>query len=55
VRNAVGLYLELSPEAVEKLEGLASAARQSVDRTIARLDDAIVAVDRVLKHRGKKR
>src|SRR5947209_4506787 len=55
VRNAVDLYLELSPEAVEKLEGLASAARQSIERTIARLDDAIATVDRVLKRRGKKR
>ncbi|PYU11983.1 MAG: hypothetical protein DMG29_15050 [Acidobacteria bacterium] len=55
VRNAVDLYLELPPETVEELEGLASAARQSIDRTIARLDDAIATVDRVLKRRGKKR
>jgi predicted choloylglycine hydrolase len=55
VRNAVDLYLELSPEAVEELEGLASAARQSIERTIARLDDAIATVDRLLKRRGKKR
>ena len=55
VRNAVDLYLELPPETAEELESLASAARQSIDRTIARLDDAIATVDRVLKRRGKKR
>ena len=55
VRNAVDLYLELPPEAVEEFEGLAAAARQSIDRTLARLDDAISSVDEVLKRREKGR
>jgi len=55
VRNAVKLYLEITPEDADKLKILAAMANESMDRTIARMDAAIAAVDRVLKrHRGKR-
>ncbi len=52
VRNAVNLYLTLPVETEEELSGLASAARQSVERTLKCLDGAIAAVHRVLKNKG---
>jgi len=55
VRNAVKLYLEITPEDADKLKILAALANESMDRTIARMDAAIATVDRVLKqHRGKR-
>lgn len=55
VRNAVDLYLELPTESEEELEALARAARESADRSIARLDEAIAYLDRGLKAMGKKK
>jgi len=55
VRNAVKLYLEMTPEDADKLKILAAMANDSMDRTIARMDAAIAAVDRILRqHRGKR-
>jgi len=55
VRNAVKLYLEISPENAEELKILAAMANESMDRTIARMDAAIATVDRVLRRRRGKR
>ena len=55
VRNAVKLYLEITPEDAEQLKILATLANESMDRTIARMDAAIAAVDRVLRRRRGKR
>lgn len=55
VRNAVKLYLEISPEDAEELKILAAMANESMDRTIARMDAAIATVDRVLRRRRGKR
>jgi len=54
VRNAVKLYLEISPENAEELKILAAMANESMDRTIARMDAAIATVDRVLRRRRGK-
>ena len=54
VRNAVKLYLEISPEDAEELKILAAMANESMDRTIARMDAAIATVDRVLRRRRGK-
>lgn len=55
VRNAVKLYLEIAPEDADKLKILAAMANESMDRTIARMDAAIAAVNRILKQpRGKR-
>ena len=55
VRNAVKLYLEISPENAEELKILAAMANESMDRTIARMDAAIATVDRVLRRRRGRR
>ena len=49
VRNAVDLYLELPVESEEELEALAREAKKSATRSIARLDETIAYVDRVLR------
>jgi hypothetical protein len=55
VRDAVDLYLDLPVETEEELETLARVARESADRSIARLDDAIAHIDRGLKAMRKSR
>jgi hypothetical protein len=49
VRNAVDLYLDLPVESEEELAALAREANKSIGRSIARLDETIAYVDRVLK------
>ena len=55
VRNAVDLYLELPVEDEVELTALARAARESIDRSIKRLDETIAYTDRVMKTIGKSR
>ena len=55
VREAVEIYLTLPVETREELAVLASEARQSTRRTVARLDQAITSLDRVLKRLEKNR
>ncbi len=54
VRQALEFYLDLPPEGMEELAGLAQAANRSADRTLEQLDAAIAAVGRALKRAGKK-
>jgi hypothetical protein len=49
VRNAVDLYLEIPVESEDELAALAREAKESADRSIARLDEAIAYIDRGLK------
>jgi hypothetical protein len=49
VRDAVDLYLAMPVESEEELSMLAHTANRSADRTIKRLDETIIYVDRVLK------
>ena len=51
VRDAVDLYLTLPVETEAELSGLATAARRSAERSLRHLDNAIAAVDRVLRRR----
>ena len=51
VRDAVDLYLTLPVETEVELSGLATAARRSAERSLRHLDNAIAAVDRVLRRR----
>jgi len=53
VRNTVDMHLEVPPEA--ELRALAREATASADRSIARLDAAIVYIDRELKKIRKSR
>jgi len=55
VRDAIDLYLEMPVETREQFSALASAANASLDRMIARLDESIRIVDRVLRRTGRKR
>jgi hypothetical protein len=55
VRNAVDLYLEIPVESEEELAALAREAKESADRSIARLDETIAYVDRGLKAMGRSR
>ena len=50
VRDAVDLYLDL-PVEKEELSTMARAANRSADRMIKKLDDTILYVGRVLRHR----
>jgi predicted DNA-binding protein len=49
VRTAIDIYLDLPVEAKEDLEVLAREAKESADRSIARLDETIAYIDRGLK------
>ena len=55
VRDAVDLYLTLPVETEAELSGLATAARRSAERSLRHLDNAIAAVDRVLRRRRNGR
>jgi len=55
VRNAVDLYLEVPVETEEELRTLAREARESADRSIARLDETITDLRRALKEMSKSR
>jgi len=55
VREAVNMYLELPPASGAELEALAGEANRSLDRTLRRLDQAIVTADKALKVAGKSR
>jgi hypothetical protein len=49
VRNAVDLYLDLPLETEAELKALAREAKESAERSIARLDETIAYLDRGLK------
>jgi len=49
VRNAVDLYLDLPLETEAELKALAHEAKESAERSIARLDETIAYLDRGLK------
>ena len=51
VRDAVDLYLDVPVESEAELRGLAKSANRAADRMIKNLDETIVFVDRVLKHK----
>jgi len=51
VRDAVDLYLDVPVESEAELRGLAKSANHAADRMIKNLDETIVYVDRVLKHK----
>jgi hypothetical protein len=51
VRDAVDLYLDVPIESEAELRGLAKSANHAADRMIKNLDETIVFVDRVLKHK----
>jgi len=51
VRDAVDLYLDVPVESEAELRGLAKSANHAADRMIKNLDETIVFVDRVLKHK----
>ena len=55
VRNAVDLYLQLPVESEEELIALAHIARQSVERTVKRLDETIAYTDHILKGMRKSK
>jgi Ribbon-helix-helix protein, copG family len=55
VRDAVDLYLDLPVGTENELKTLARMARESADRSIARLDETIAYVDRALKAMSKPR
>ena len=55
VRNAVDLYLEVPVETEEELRILSREARESADRSIARLDETIAYLQQALKEMGKSR
>jgi hypothetical protein len=51
VRDAVDLYLDVPVESEAELRGLAKSANHAADRMIKNLDETIIYVDRVLKHK----
>jgi hypothetical protein len=55
VRDAVDLYLHLPVSTEEELKILARMAKESADRSIARLDETIAYIDRELKAMRKPR
>lgn len=55
VRNAVDLYLELPVQNEEDLQALAREAKESAERSIARLDETIAYLDRGLKAMRRSR
>ena len=55
VRNAVDLYLEVPVETEEELRILSREARESADRSIARLDETIAYLQQALKEMGTSR
>jgi len=55
VRDAVDLYRDLPVGTEEELNILARMAKESADRSIARLDETIAYIDRELKTMRKPR
>jgi Ribbon-helix-helix protein, copG family len=55
VRNAVDLYLEISPKTEDELSLLARAANESARRSIKRLDETIAYVEAILKSMRKSK
>jgi Ribbon-helix-helix protein, copG family len=55
VRGAVDLYLDLPVGSEDELKILARMAKESADRSIARLDETIAYIDRARKAMRKPR